>query len=112
MSTLQIGQLKCNEETDEVGSDDIYFVVGIGRRSSPKKGEIKVITSSSWLDLESGDPLKTRDVTIDPAFNSQDFYTITMVERDNGKDIAGSALKVAKDTFASLWQSWGVNVQG
>src|SRR5215204_4857766 len=103
MSTLQIGQLKCNEETDEVGSDDIYFVVGIGRRStSPKKGEIKVITSSNWLDLESGDRLRTRDVTIDSAFNSQDFYTITMVERDNGKDVAGSALKVAKDTFASL----------
>ena len=61
MSTLQIGQLKCHEETDEVGSDDIYFVVGIGRRSSPKKGEIKVITSSNWLDLrprESSEPLK------------------------------------------------------
>jgi hypothetical protein len=50
MSTLQIGQLKCHEETDEAGSDDIYFVVGIGRRStSPKKGEVKVITSSNWL---------------------------------------------------------------
>jgi hypothetical protein len=113
MSTLQIGQLKCHEETDEVGSDDIYFVVGIGRRSaSSKKGEIKVITSSNWRDLESGDPLRTQDVTIDPAFNSQDFYTITMVERDNGRDIAGGHLKVVTDKFASLWQSWGVNVQG
>jgi hypothetical protein len=111
MSTLQIGQLKCLEETNENGSDDIYFVVGIGRRSTPKVGKIKVFASPDWSNMSTGD-MRYRDVTLDSAFSSQDFYTITMVERDNGLDITGSELNDVKVKFASLWQDWGVNVQG
>ena len=113
MSVLKVAQLKCLEETDEVGSDDIYFVLGIGRRStSTKKGEVKVIgPAPAWQDLSTGD-LRDQDVTLDSAFNSQDFYAIAMVERDNGKDITGDEFSNVKDTFAALWQTWGVSVQG
>jgi hypothetical protein len=112
MSVLKIAGLKCKEETDEIGSDDIYFVLGIGRRSTPtKKGDVKVIGSQAWENL-STNSFRGQDVTLDSAFNPQDFYTITMVERDNGKDITGADLDNVRNTFATLWQTWGVNVQG
>jgi hypothetical protein len=113
MSALQVAKLQCIEETNEIGDDDIYFILGIGRRSTAsKKGEIKVVgPGQAWEDLSTGD-VRNQDVTIDSAFHAQDFYVITMVERDNGKDIVGSELDNVKNTFGSLWQTWGVSVQG
>jgi hypothetical protein len=104
-----VAKLKCIEETDEIGRDDIYLVLLIGRRSSPKKeAEVRVVGPGGvWSNLETGDPPRNTDVPLDSNYQPNDFYMVAMVEQDAGSDVSASKLDMQ---FEPLWKAFGVNV--
>ena len=64
MSTLKIDKLKCIQTTSGSGSDQIYMVVVIGRRSGSKKAELKIVHHSQWDSLSSGET-RNEDAVVD-----------------------------------------------
>src|ERR1044072_2521476 len=62
--SLVVDRIKCVEETDGLGSDEIYMVVFRGRTSAPfSTGLASVGPGSAWDDFDSGERSKT-DVTV------------------------------------------------
>jgi hypothetical protein len=121
MSTLKIGTLKCIQTTSGSGSDQIYMVVVIGRRSGSKKAELKIVHHSQWDSLSSGE-MRNEDAVVDSAYNPSDFYLGAMVERDSGQDVQQlnfnelpglwQLYEPVEFKMNEGWQTWGVSVQG
>jgi hypothetical protein len=89
--SLIVDKIKCVEESDETGTDDIYLIVFQGRTIAPYvSGLNSVGPGSAWKDFETG---KTRhaDLRVAPT-NSDSVYAVMMVEQDSSKDIAGEAV--------------------
>jgi hypothetical protein len=103
--SLVVDKIKCVEESDEVGSDDIYLAVFRGRTVPPfSTGFNPVGPGTAWSDFDSGETHGT-DVTI--AQTQPDaVYAIMMVEQDFGKDIAGAdVLGAWKSQTDLVWKS-------
>src|SRR5262245_14228241 len=87
--TLVVDKIKCVEESDEVGADDIYLVVFRAFASAPYDSNlVSVGPGAAWSDFDTGETHDT-DVTIAQT-RSDAVYAIMMVEKDHGKDISGS----------------------
>ena len=121
MSTLKIDKLTCIQTTSGSGSDRIYMVVVIGRRSGSKKAELEsstIVSGTACLPAkrETKTPSSIRRTT------RSDFYLGAMVERDSGQDVQQldfNELPGLWQWFEPVefkmnegWQTWGVSVQG
>lgn len=104
--SLVIDKIKCVEESDEVGSDDIYLIVFIGRTVAPFNSAIGSFgPGSAWGDFDTGETHHTDVNTF--AFTASDaVYAVMMVEKDNAKDIKGNAVLGAYKAQTDLtWKS-------
>jgi hypothetical protein len=119
MSTLKVDKLKCVQTTSGLGSDQIYMVVVIGRRSGAKNADLKIVHHSQWDSLSPGET-RNEDATVDAAYQPNDFYLGALVERDGDQDVLqvdfpGPTipwLEPVEFHMNEVWQAWGVNVQG
>ena len=103
--SLVVDRIKCVEETDGLGSDEIYMVVFRGRTSAPfSTGLASVGPGSAWDDFDSGETSNT-DVTIAQT-NSDAVYALMLIEQDDGKDVAGTDVIGAwKAQTDLIWKS-------
>jgi hypothetical protein len=103
--SLLVDKIKCVEESDEVGADDIYLVVFRGNTSAPFNSNVASIgPGSAWDDFDTGETHHA-DVTIAKTFPDA-VYAVMMVEKDNGKDISGDeVLSVWKAQTDLTWKS-------
>jgi hypothetical protein len=104
--SLVVDQIKCVEESDEAGADDIYLIVFQGRTVAPFTSGLNVVgPGSAWKDFNTGDPAHKTDVRV-ASTNSDGVYVVMMVEEDSSKDIAGNAVVGAwKAQTDLIWKS-------
>src|SRR5262245_61396284 len=104
--SLVVDKIKCVEESDEVGSDDIYLIVFIGRTVPPFGSAIGVVgAGSAWSDFDTGE---THGADVDTnAFTASDaVYAVMMVEKDSSRDISGNAVVGAwKTQTDGIWKA-------
>jgi hypothetical protein len=99
--TLVVDSIKCVEESDEAGSDDVYLIVFRGRTTPPFESNVQSIGPGSvWSNYDTGESEGT-DVNL--AFTQQDaVYAIQLVEEDSSKDISGDEVLGAYKTQVGL----------
>jgi hypothetical protein len=111
--TLVIDRIKAVEESDELGSDDIYLVGFIGRTVAPFKSALGSIgPGGAWSDFDTGE-IHNTDVGTGLISASDAVYVVMMVEEDNATDISGTEVVGAwaaqtdliwKSVMLGLWQ--------
>ncbi len=103
--SLVVDRIKCIEESDEVGSDEIYLIVFRGNTTSPFNSGLNAVgPGAPWDDFDTGEASNT-DVSLAQS-NSNAVYAIMMVELDDGKDITGSEVLGAWRAQTDLiWKS-------
>lgn len=104
--TLIVDKIKCVEESDENGADDLYLIGFIGRTVAPFKSALKSIgPGTAWSDFDTGETHNT-DVSMGLFSSSDSVYVVMMVEKDSSKDISGSAVVGAWSAQTDLiWKS-------
>lgn len=104
--SLLIDKIKCVEESDEVGADDIYLIMFIGRTVAPFRSALRSVgPGAAWSDFDTGE---THHTDVDSGlFSAPDaLYAVMMVEKDSGKDISGDAVVGAWQAQSDLiWKS-------
>jgi hypothetical protein len=103
--SLVVDKIKCVEESDEDGADDIYLIVFRGRTVAPFDSNLVSIgPGSTWSDFDTGET-HGGDVTI-AATHRDAVYAVMMVEEDDGTDISGDEVLGAwKAQTALTWKS-------
>jgi hypothetical protein len=103
--SLIVDRIKCVEESDEVGSDDIYLIVFQGRTVPPFiTGLNSIGPGAAWGGFDTGETHHT-DVRV-ASTNPDALYAVMMVEKDNAKDIQGSAVLGAWSSQTDLaWKA-------
>jgi hypothetical protein len=103
--SLVVDRIKCVEESDEQGSDDIYLIVFQGRTVSPFVSGLNVIGWGNFWDDFDTDETENTDHRI-ASTNADGVYAVMMVEGDSSKDIKGvevvSAWRAQTDL---IWKS-------
>lgn len=110
MSTLKVGNLRCIEETDEQGADDIYLLVFIGRNTGSGSGisEVKRIGPGvHWRNLSSGSE-RPHDVTIDSGYDRAHLYLVAMLDEDDSCDFDEEQRRKLQNWMATVWQTFDV----
>jgi hypothetical protein len=104
--TLVIDRIKAVEESDELGSDDIYLVGFIGRTVAPFKSALGSIgPGGAWSDFDTGE-IHNTDVSTGLFSASDAVYVVMMVEEDNATDISGTEVVGAWAAQTDLiWKS-------
>src|SRR5262245_55938891 len=103
--SLVVDKIKCVEESDEIGADDIYLVVFRGRTLAPFNSNLASVgPGSAWSDFDTGETHGS-DVTIAQT-QADAVYAVMMVEKDKGKDVTGDEVIGAWKAQTSLvWKS-------
>jgi hypothetical protein len=103
--SLIVDKIKCVEESDESGADDIYLITFRGRTVPPFDSGLGPIgPGAAWADFDTGETHGT-DVGVAKTF-SDAVYAVMMVEKDSGKDISGDAVVGAwKAQTDLIWKS-------
>lgn len=100
---LIVDHMWCREETDEVGSDDVYMVVFHGRNTAPFNTRVDSVGPGNfWDDFDSGDDW-SQDIVVS-THHPDSTYVIALVEKDDGKDITGGILHALKTTLNVVWK--------
>lgn len=105
MAQLTVDQIWCDEETDEVGSDSVYFVVFRGNTTGDFNSNVGVHGPGlHWDDFDTGEATG-HDKAIAQYF-PESVYVVTLIEKDHGRDIAGPAVIGAwKAQTGITWKS-------
>lgn len=102
MARVKVDHIWCTEETDEIGSDDVYLVTFRGNTSG---GFFSTVLSHGpgdfWDDFDT-DEERSRDIDI-TAFRTDAVYVVMLVERDNRKDISGDVLSFWRGQLNAAW---------
>ena len=103
--SLVVDKIKCVEESDEIGADDLYLIVFRGSTVSPFTSSLAVVgPGTPWSDFDTGETHHT-DVTVS-ATSADSVYAVMLVEKDSGKDITGAEVLGAWRTQTDLtWKS-------
>lgn len=114
MATLIVDRIRCLEEHDFLGEDDVYVVYFIGR-NPPSSSSLHVVgPGSAWSDIGTGD-VRDANVTLDPAYDPANIYLIALVDRDSGKDITGdekaNVEQWVKAVYSAHWASGTVPIE-
>lgn len=113
MSSLVVDAVRCVEETDEVGSDDVYMIIFRGDPKPPFSSNLGVHGPGNfWSNLDSGDLRESKLLRFfDPdaipiaQYFSDAVYVIMLVEEDASKDISGSEVIGAwKTVCGAAWK--------
>lgn len=104
MSTLYATKLWCSEETDEVGFDDIYLVVFVGRPSAPSF-VVCPGPGDYWDSMETGDK-RNWWIKIYENYNPENLHLVALMEKDSGKDIAGLNAKLVEARMVKLYKDF------
>ena len=102
---LVVDRIFCEEESDEIASDDIYLIMFTGITRPPFNSELNSIgPSSAWQDFDTG---QARNLDVGVAITDPDaVYVAMLVEEDASKDVAGDAVIGAWRTQTDLvWRS-------
>lgn len=104
--TLIVDKIRCVEESDEVGDDDVYLIMFIGRTVAPFRSALGSIgPGSAWSGFATGETHNT-DVSSGLFTAADSVYVVMMVEKDHGKDITGDAVLGAWRAQTDLiWKS-------
>ena len=103
MSRLVIRALRCVEETDEIGTDDVYMALFRGSFTLPPTILVKGGKGSPWSDMESGS-LRTVDMVLDDNYHKENVYVAALIEQDKGLDLAdGSMWAAATEFWVNNW---------
>lgn len=101
-----VDEMRCLVETDEVGSDDVYLMTFRGR--IPLRGSIATDTEFTvhggidyWVDFDSGE--KGRRGVVLAAYDPASLYIVQLVEKDDGRDVAGNVRELYKATLELAW---------
>jgi hypothetical protein len=108
MASLIVDRLRCLEEHDFFGTDDVYVVYFIGR-NPPGASSLHVKgPGSAWGDISSGD-VREANVTLDSSYNPANLYMVALVEKDAGRDIEGQEKENVeswvKAMYTAFWAS-------
>lgn len=106
MSKLVVRALRCIEETDEVGNDDVYMVIFRGSFNLPP--DVKVVGGKDtvWGDMHTG-KLVVKDVVLDEPYHVENIYVAVLFEQDSGKDILkGNAWSKVVQFWAENWSKF------
>jgi len=90
---VMVDQVKCKEESDEIGADDIYIITFRGRTTAPFNSNVGVKLLGSYTTGSKS----TTDRVI-AMFQSDAVYVVMLVEKDHDRDIAG-------DEVLGIWRS-------
>lgn len=103
--SLAVDEIRCNEETDEVGSDDIYLVIFRGNTTGDFDSNVGVHGPGvAWGDFDSGE-VRGNDVVIAQYFPGS-VYVSMLIEKDDGRDISGAEVLGAwKAQTALTWKA-------
>jgi hypothetical protein len=103
--SLVVDRIKCNEESDEAGSDDIYLIVFQGRTVAPfATGLNSIGPGNFWDDFDTGE-VENTDHRV-ASTNADAVYAVMMVEEDAAKDITGDEVLGAWRAQTDLvWKS-------
>ncbi|MBI5903803.1 MAG: hypothetical protein HZB84_10025 [Deltaproteobacteria bacterium] len=102
----------CKEETDEIGSDDVYIVVFRGNTTPPFSSNVAVHGPGDfWDDFDSGDEW-SQDIPV-AKFYPSSVYVVMLVEEDVNRDISGSDVIGAWKSQTDLtWKSIMLSMGG
>src|SRR5262245_54761153 len=98
MVTLRLTQIKCHEETDEVGWDSPYFVVFVGRGHGSGKlsSDLKFLKKWNWdNEFESGTK-QTFEMSVATGVEGNSLVLIAMLEEDDNPDFETSQERFKK----------------
>jgi hypothetical protein len=101
MASLVVDRVKCVEESNESGSDDVYMVVFRGNTTAPFESNVGVHAPGIWRDFDTGE-VENNDRTI-AKFVPGAVYVVMLVEEDNDRDIAGGVIDMWKAQLALTW---------
>ena len=106
MPSVVVDALKAEEETNELGSDDVYMMTFRGPvpsgAVSAGTAEFTVVGPGSyWDDFDSGET-HNRDVRL-ADFDTQSVYVANLIEQDNRRDIKGSVESAYRSTLNLIW---------
>ena len=90
---VMVDQVKCKEESDEIGADDVYLITFRGRTTAPFSSNVGVKLLGSYT---TGSTSTTDHVNA--MFQSDAVYVVMLVEKDHDRDIAG-------DEVLGFWRS-------
>jgi hypothetical protein len=110
MAILSITQVQCLEETNEVGSDSIYFVILIGKTRYPFTNTVKSI-SWFWEDIDKGETVSI-PFAVDSQVDADSLILVTMMEKDDGTDIVGKQLTKVRNWMSTMFDLWVGKVMG
>ncbi len=99
MSKLVARALKCYEETDEAGSDDVYMVVFRGSFNIPSNVMVVGGKDTSWGNMVTGKAV-VKDMVLDDSYSTENAYVIALLEQDDNRDILTDG---AWGTIAEFW---------
>jgi hypothetical protein len=89
MAQLLVDAVRCVEETDEIGSDDVYLMIFRGETIKPFNSNVGVHGPEGfWGDFDTGQ-LRNTDVAV-AKFFSTSAYVVMLVEEDHARDISGA----------------------
>ena len=103
MAKLVIRALRCVEETDEIGSDDVYMAIFRGSFTLPPNVKVVGGKGTMWADMTSG-KLVTKDMVIEDTYQQGNVYVAALIEQDVNKDLlVGNALAKVTEFWANNW---------
>lgn len=105
MAMLMIDRVRCKEESDEAGADDVYVVVFRGNTAAPFNSNVAVHGPGEFWDDFDTDDARNIDVPI-AKWRTDAVYVVMLVEEDNSRDISGNEVIGAWKAQAALaWQA-------
>jgi hypothetical protein len=106
MASVIVDELKCVEETDEAGYDDVYLLTFRGR--IPPTGSVATQTEFTvhggydfWTNFETGETHRG-DVVI-AAHDPKSLYIVQLIEKDNGRDVVDGVRRLYKQILEGQW---------
>lgn len=109
---LLVDHVWCKEETDELGSDDVYMVVFRGNTTAPFDSNVAVWGPGDfWDDFDTDDDW-SQDIAI-AKWRKDAVYLVMLVEEDNNRDISGQAVLGAWKAQTTLaWKAQMLTLLG
>lgn len=101
---LEVGRITCIEESDEIGSDDIYLAVFIARENQ-RTGLNVVGPGPAWRNFDTGES-RGQDILLDGKADFGTTYFVAMIECDNAKDLTGSSRNKLRNSLKANYSSF------
>jgi hypothetical protein len=110
MSKLVVRKMDCLEETDEIGSDDVYMAVFRGSFTLPPNVKVVGGKDTAWGDMSTGKSV-LKDVVLEDTYQPENVYVAALIEQDVNRDLlVGSAWAKVMEFWANNWTKFAGNL--